>query len=102
MRFTRNRVRKTLKRGEIPSKMAFCGTFVSSPHPYLWKPLHMKTRSATELREMLLQARQGCGDSLGELLDLYRSYLGLIARLQLDKQLQAKFSPIAGTDSRDG
>jgi RNA polymerase sigma-70 factor (ECF subfamily) len=40
---------------------------------------------------MLTQARAGSGQVLGELLELYRNYLKLLARLQIDRRLQGKF-----------
>src|SRR5438105_2992562 len=49
------------------------------------------TRDAGPDREELLRsARSGSGEALGQLLDLYRSYLALLARLQLDRRLQSK------------
>src|SRR5262245_56640569 len=38
--------------------------------------------------EMLTEARQGCPDALGGLLDYYRPYLRLLARLQVAARLQ--------------
>lgn len=49
--------------------------------------------SVEELQDILRRARGGCSESLGKLLESYRSYLALIARLQLGQQLQAKCSP---------
>jgi RNA polymerase sigma-70 factor (ECF subfamily) len=46
-----------------------------------------------ELANLIEQARSGSGEALGMLLELYRSYLRLIAQLQAGKELQAKFSP---------
>jgi RNA polymerase sigma-70 factor (ECF subfamily) len=40
--------------------------------------------------ELLRRARAGCGTSLGQLLDLYRGYLALLARVQIDRRLQSK------------
>ena len=40
--------------------------------------------------ELLRQARAGDGDALGRLLGLYRNYLALLARLQVDGRLRAK------------
>lgn len=40
--------------------------------------------------DLLRQARAGSGTALGRLLDLYRGYLALLARLQLDRRLQSK------------
>ncbi len=53
----------------------------------------MRDLSALELSNLIERARQGSPDALGELLELYRSYLQLIASLQAGEQLQAKFSP---------
>lgn len=39
---------------------------------------------------LLAQARQGDGDALGELLELYRGYLKLLARVQIGRRLQGK------------
>jgi RNA polymerase sigma-70 factor (ECF subfamily) len=39
---------------------------------------------------LLHDARHGRADALGQLLDRYRTYLGLLARLQLDRRLQSK------------
>jgi RNA polymerase sigma-70 factor (ECF subfamily) len=43
--------------------------------------------------ELLRRARAGEEGALGRLLDLYRGYLGLLARLQLDRRLQSKVDP---------
>jgi RNA polymerase sigma-70 factor (ECF subfamily) len=43
--------------------------------------------------QLLHQARQGRGDCLGALLELYRNYLHLVARTQLDLHLQAQANP---------
>ncbi|MHC4175859.1 MAG: sigma-70 family RNA polymerase sigma factor [Planctomycetota bacterium] len=40
--------------------------------------------------QLLRAARQGDGEAPGRLLELYRSYLGLLARLQIDHRLQGK------------
>jgi RNA polymerase sigma-70 factor (ECF subfamily) len=39
---------------------------------------------------LLQQARLGNGAALGQLLELYRDYLGLLARLQIGRRLQGK------------
>jgi RNA polymerase sigma-70 factor (ECF subfamily) len=43
--------------------------------------------------QLLREARAGPGDSLGRLLELYRNYLYLVARTQIDLHLQAQVSP---------
>jgi RNA polymerase sigma-70 factor, ECF subfamily len=44
--------------------------------------------------EQLLQlARTGSGPALGELLDLYRGYLAILARVQIGLRLQGKVDP---------
>ena len=40
--------------------------------------------------ELLNQARSGSTDHLGQLLELYRHYLGLLARIEIGRNLQAK------------
>lgn len=42
---------------------------------------------------MIAQARAGSQDALGQLLELYRSYLRLVVGLQIGEKLQAKVSP---------
>lgn len=50
------------------------------------------TTSPTELMNRISQARSGCVNTLGELLELYRSYLTTIAHVQIDRHYQTKFS----------
>jgi RNA polymerase sigma-70 factor (ECF subfamily) len=49
------------------------------------------TRNATfDADELLERARAGSGPALGELLEAYRNYLTLLARLQIGRRLQGK------------
>jgi RNA polymerase sigma-70 factor (ECF subfamily) len=50
----------------------------------------MSTRDKPDPEELLRQARTGSGIALGQLLELYRSYLALLARLQIGRRLQGK------------
>ena len=50
----------------------------------------MTDGSDPEPVELLRQARAGSGPALGELLELYRSYLSLLARVQIGQRLQGK------------
>jgi RNA polymerase sigma-70 factor (ECF subfamily) len=43
--------------------------------------------------QILSQARAGDADALGQLLQLYRNYLGLLARCQIGRRLQGKVDP---------
>src|SRR5262249_8472883 len=52
------------------------------------------SQSATPDPEQLLsRARSGDGVALGSLLELYRGYLALLARLQIGRRLQGKADP---------
>jgi RNA polymerase sigma-70 factor (ECF subfamily) len=54
----------------------------------------MCTKEQSQNAEQLLaEARNGRGDSLGALLELYRNYLYLLARTQIDLHLQARANP---------
>jgi RNA polymerase sigma-70 factor (ECF subfamily) len=53
----------------------------------------MSTRESPDPEELLRQARAGSGPALGQLLELYRSYLSLLARLQIGRRLQGKVDP---------
>jgi RNA polymerase sigma-70 factor (ECF subfamily) len=44
----------------------------------------------TDVGQVLEQARAGNRHALGELLELYRNYLGLLARVQIGRRLQRK------------
>jgi RNA polymerase sigma-70 factor (ECF subfamily) len=44
----------------------------------------------TDVDQVLEQARAGDRQALGELLELYRNYLGLLARVQIGRRLQRK------------
>ena len=48
------------------------------------------SRSAREPEALLQQARAGVGQALGELLERYRGYLALLARVQIGRRLQGK------------
>jgi RNA polymerase sigma-70 factor (ECF subfamily) len=50
--------------------------------------------SSTDHPELLLvEARRGDSAALGQLLELYRDYLALLARLQIGRRLQGKVDP---------
>jgi RNA polymerase sigma-70 factor (ECF subfamily) len=49
-----------------------------------------ETAGPPNLDGLLQQARQGNNKALGELLEVYRGYLRLLARLQIDRRLQGK------------
>ena len=47
----------------------------------------------THLERMLLEARDGDTAALGQMLELHRRYLTLLARLQIYQRLQGKADP---------
>lgn len=53
----------------------------------------MCSTSQPSPERLLNRAREGCRESLGALLQLYRNYLQLLARTQVDMQLQGRASP---------
>ena len=50
----------------------------------------MNCAAAPDLELFLHQARAGSGPALGQLLELYRNYLDLLARLRIGRRLQGK------------
>jgi RNA polymerase sigma-70 factor (ECF subfamily) len=53
----------------------------------------MPTDEQSEPERLLAAAREGDADCLGALLELYRNYLHLLARTQIDLHLQGRASP---------
>jgi RNA polymerase sigma-70 factor (ECF subfamily) len=53
----------------------------------------MQTIEGPGPQDSLSRARAGSGPALGQLLETYASYLGLLARLQIGRQLQGKADP---------
>jgi RNA polymerase sigma-70 factor (ECF subfamily) len=51
------------------------------------------TSEKSDWRRLLRQAQTGDPDSLGQLLETYRAYLALLARLQIHRRLQGKIDP---------
>jgi RNA polymerase sigma-70 factor (ECF subfamily) len=52
----------------------------------------MSGHEAGEPEELIRRAREGIDDALGSLLENYRAYLLLLARLQMNRRLQSKAS----------
>jgi RNA polymerase sigma-70 factor (ECF subfamily) len=50
-------------------------------------------KPATDPLRLLDEARHGNRDALGELTDLYRNYLHLLARVQIDRHVKKRLSP---------
>jgi RNA polymerase sigma-70 factor (ECF subfamily) len=53
----------------------------------------MSSRSNPDREDLLCLAREGSSYALGQLLETYRSYLLLLARLQIGRRLQGKVDP---------
>jgi RNA polymerase sigma-70 factor (ECF subfamily) len=53
----------------------------------------MSSRSSPDREQLLCLAREGSSYALGQLLETYRSYLLLLARLQIGRRLQGKVDP---------
>ncbi len=54
----------------------------------------MKSSHQYEVSELLQLARAGDVKSLGELFELYRSYLLLLARIEIGRKLQSKVDAV--------
>jgi RNA polymerase sigma-70 factor (ECF subfamily) len=50
----------------------------------------MDAKGTPDPEQLLAEARQGRGESLGRLLELYRNYLALLARTQIDRHVQGR------------
>jgi RNA polymerase sigma-70 factor (ECF subfamily) len=57
------------------------------------RQLHLKANSSSPPSSLLELARQGDGEALGSLLEGYRKYVELMARIQLDETLRRKIAP---------
>ena len=55
--------------------------------------MHMTNLETSKPELLVTQARQGNVGALGELLDLYRNYLSILAQSHVDRKLQAKVDP---------
>jgi RNA polymerase sigma-70 factor (ECF subfamily) len=53
----------------------------------------MTGNACPDSEQLLNRARAGDGAALGNLLELYRNYLSLLARLQIGRRLQGKIDP---------
>lgn len=53
----------------------------------------MRSNNQPDPAQLLLDARQSKEEHLGDLLELYRNYLNLMARTQIDLNLQAQVNP---------
>src|SRR5438270_11608096 len=53
----------------------------------------MTRQDDSDLGPLLASARGGEAPALGRLLERYRRYLGLLARLEVDRRLQGKLDP---------
>src|SRR5262245_28015538 len=50
----------------------------------------MDAKGRSDPEQLLAEARQGFSESLGRLLELYRNYLELLARTQIDLHVQGR------------
>jgi RNA polymerase sigma-70 factor (ECF subfamily) len=53
----------------------------------------MNSNVRSDAEELLSAARGGAAEPLGQLLELYRNYLNLLATAQMDKRVQVRCSP---------
>ena len=53
----------------------------------------MVATTESELAELISHAQRGDGDARGRLFDLYRNYIGILARLQIDRRLRGRIAP---------
>ncbi len=57
------------------------------------KMIGMSPHSRDSIERLIVQARSGDNSALGDVLESFRAYLKLLARLRLNHQLQGKVSP---------
>jgi RNA polymerase sigma-70 factor, ECF subfamily len=50
-------------------------------------------REAVDVEHLLDRARQGEGESMGQLLQTYRNYMTILATMQLDRKLRRRMNP---------
>jgi RNA polymerase sigma-70 factor (ECF subfamily) len=55
--------------------------------------LVMVATDESELAELISHAQRGAGEARGRLLEMYRSYIGILARLQIDRRLRGRVAP---------
>jgi RNA polymerase sigma-70 factor (ECF subfamily) len=53
----------------------------------------MVATTESELAELIAHAQRGEGDARGRVLEMYRNYIGILARLQIDRRLQGRVAP---------
>ena len=53
----------------------------------------MVATTESELAELISRAQHGVGDARGRLLEMYRNYVGILARLQIDRRLRGRVAP---------
>jgi RNA polymerase sigma-70 factor, ECF subfamily len=73
----------------------FCGPTVSNVFFLVFeptKPSHMSSANITETGRLLGAAKEGHDECLGRLLQMYSSYLKILARTQIDRKLRARTS----------
>jgi RNA polymerase sigma-70 factor (ECF subfamily) len=55
--------------------------------------VELEQENKSDWQRRLRRARRGDGDARGRLLETYRRYLALLARLQISSRLQGKIDP---------
>ena len=77
----------------VESFLIFSGAYLAPQEPYKVGGFRAVNVADPRPERLLSEARDGIGQALGALLDLYRNYLKLLARRQMEERLRGNVDP---------